>query len=69
MKPPFVVRLLINAAALWVATQVVTGVTYTGGWVAFLGVALVFGAVNTFIGTAAKILTFRWSSSRSDSSS
>ena len=58
MKPPFVVRLLINAAALWVATQIVTGVTYTGGWVAFLGVALVFGAVNTFIGTAAKILTF-----------
>ena len=58
MKPPFVVRLLINAAALWVATRLVPGVTYQGGWVAFFGVALVFGVVNTFIGTAAKILTF-----------
>jgi putative membrane protein len=58
VKPPFVVRLLINAAALWVATRLVPGVTYQGGWLAFFGVALVFGAVNTFIGTAAKILTF-----------
>jgi putative membrane protein len=58
MKPPFVVRLLINAAALWVATRLVPGVTYQGGWVAFFGVALVFGVVNTFLGTAAKILTF-----------
>lgn len=58
MKPPFIVRLLINAAALWVATRLVPGVTYQGGWVAFFGVALVFGVVNTFIGTAAKILTF-----------
>lgn len=58
MKPPFVVRLLINAAALWVTTQIVPGVTYTGGWVAIFGVALVFGVVNTFIGTTAKILTF-----------
>jgi putative membrane protein len=58
MKPPFLVRLLINAAALWVATQIVPGVSYDGGVLAFLGVALVFGVVNTFIGTVAKVLTF-----------
>jgi putative membrane protein len=58
MRPSFVVRLLINAAALWVATRLVPGVTYSGGWIAFLGVALVFGVVNTFIGFAAKLLTF-----------
>jgi putative membrane protein len=58
MKPPFVVRLLINAAALWVATRVVPGVTYSGGWMAFLGVALIFGVVNTFVGLTTKILTF-----------
>jgi putative membrane protein len=57
-KPPFIVRLLINAASLWVATRLVPGVTYTGGWIALFGVALVFGVVNTFLGTAAKILTF-----------
>ena len=58
MNTPFLVRLLINAAALWVATRIVPGVGYEGGWVAFFGVALVFGFVNTFIGTVTKVLTF-----------
>ena len=55
---PFLVRLLVNAAALWVATRVVPGVTYTGDWLPFLGVAVVFGIVNAFIRPIAKILTF-----------
>ena len=54
----FIVRLLVNAAALWVATRVVPGVSYTGGWLPMLGVALVFGIVNAFIRPVAKILTF-----------
>jgi len=58
MKGTFLVRLLVNAAALWVATRVVPGVEYIGSWLAFFGVALVFGVVNTFVGIAAKILTF-----------
>jgi putative membrane protein len=53
---PFFLRLLINAAALWVATRLVPGVTFTGDWLPFLGVALVFGVVNTFVGPVAKIL-------------
>ena len=52
------VRLIVNAAALWVATQLVPGVTYTGGALPFFGVALVFGVVNTFIRPVAKLLTF-----------
>jgi putative membrane protein len=55
---PFFVRLFVNAAALWVAVRVVPGVTFTGGWVPFLGVACVFGVVNAFIRPIAKILTF-----------
>lgn len=55
---PFVVRWLVNAAALWVATRLVPGVTYAGGWLPLLGVALVFGVVNAFIRPVAKILTF-----------
>jgi putative membrane protein len=43
---------------LWVATRIVPGVTYTGGWMPLLGVALVFGVVNAFIRPVAKILTF-----------
>jgi putative membrane protein len=58
MRRPFLVRLLVNAAALWVATRVVPGVDYVGGWIPFFGVALVFGVVNAFVGTIAKVLTF-----------
>jgi putative membrane protein len=36
----------------------VPGVTYTGGSMPILGVALVFGVVNAFIRPLAKILTF-----------
>src|SRR6266705_2128483 len=54
----FVVRLLVNAAALWVAARIVPGVNYVGGWLPFLGVALVFGVVNAFLRPIAKILTF-----------
>ena len=54
----FLARLLVNAAALWVATRIVPGVTYSGGVLPMLAVALVFGVVNAVIGTATKILTF-----------
>lgn len=33
-------------------------VTYSGGWIAFFGVALIFGVVNTFVGFTTKLLTF-----------
>ena len=52
------IRILVNAAALWVATRVVSGVSYTGGWLPFLGVALVFGIINAIIRPVAKLLTF-----------
>ena len=55
---PFLIRLLVNAAALWVATQVVSGVTFDGGLLPMLGVALVFGVVNALLRPVAKILTF-----------
>src|SRR6266496_1188243 len=54
----FLLRLLINACALWVATQLVSGVTYQGDVLPFLGVALIFGVVNATIRPVAKILTF-----------
>ena len=55
---PFLIRLLVNAAALWVATQVVPGVSYAGGPLPMLGVALVFGVLNASLRPVAKILTF-----------
>jgi putative membrane protein len=55
---PFLVRLLVNAAALWVATRIVPGVTFDGGPLPMLGVALVFGVLNASLRPLAKILTF-----------
>jgi putative membrane protein len=42
-------RLLSNAAALWVATRLVPGITHTGDGVTLFGVALVFGVLNVAI--------------------
>ena len=52
----FLIRLIVNALALYVATQIVPGVSYRGEPLPFLGVALVFGVVNAFIGPVAKVL-------------
>src|SRR5262249_4509630 len=50
--------LLVNAAALWIATQIVPGVTYTGDLLPLFVVAFVFGIVNATLRPALKILTF-----------
>ena len=42
-------RLLVNAAALYAATRFVDGISFTGSIGALLGVALVFGVVNTIV--------------------
>jgi putative membrane protein len=45
----FLVRLLVTAAALWVAVRLLDGITYEGTWTGLLAVALVFGVVNAII--------------------
>jgi putative membrane protein len=55
---PFLIRLLVNAAALYVATRLVPGVSFDGGTLPFLGVALVFGVLNAFVRPLMQILTF-----------
>jgi len=54
----FVLRLLLNAAALWAAERLVSGITYQGGWLGFLGVALVFGIVNAIVKPVLTVLSF-----------
>jgi putative membrane protein len=53
----FLVRLLINAAALWVAVQVVDGIDHRGSIWSLLFVALVFGALNASIRPVLKLLS------------
>jgi putative membrane protein len=45
----FLLRLLINAAALWIATRIVPGVSHTGSGINLLAVALVFGLLNALL--------------------
>jgi putative membrane protein len=51
-------RLLINAAALWLATRLVDGITFTGDWLTLLLVALLFGLLNVLVRPILKLLTF-----------
>jgi putative membrane protein len=54
----FVIRLLINAVALYVATRIVPGVVYDGqGFTGILLVALVFGVLNAFLRPILTLLT------------
>jgi len=62
----FIVRLLINALALWLTTLVVSGVHVTafgdGGTtetvLTYLLVALIFGVVNGVVGTLIRVVAF-----------
>ena len=50
-------RLVANAAALWVASYFIVGIHYDGSWPGLVGVALVFGVVNTFIKPVLTVLS------------
>ena len=54
----FIAHLLINAAALYAATQFVSGISFDGDWRLLFAVALIFGALNVVIRPILKILTF-----------
>ncbi len=53
----FLLRLLINAAALWVAVQLVDGIDHRGSWWSLLLVALVFGVLNASVRPVLKLLS------------
>jgi len=53
----FFLRWLINGVALFVAAEVVSGITYEGGWLVLAGVALIFGLVNALIRPLLELLT------------
>jgi putative membrane protein len=49
--------LLVNAFALWVATRVVDGISFTGDVPTLLLVSLVFGVLNVVVRPILKLLT------------
>ena len=53
----FLTRLVINAAALWLATRLVSGISFDGAIVFLFVVAMVFGVVNTIVKPILIVLT------------
>ena len=53
----FILRWLINAVALYLAIRFVPGITFGGGWLGLLWLALIFGLVNAFLSPLLKLLT------------
>ena len=51
-------RVLITAAALWAATQLVDGISFDGDWRLLFVVALLFGVINISVRPILKLLTF-----------
>ena len=52
-----ILRLIINAVALWVAVRFVPGISFNGNPVLLLAVALVFSVVNTIVKPIATLLS------------
>lgn len=44
-----IIKLVINAAAIWVAAKVIDGISLSEEWLAILLVVVVFALVNAFI--------------------
>ena len=53
----FLLRVLITAAALWVAVRLVPGVRHEGGALSLLAVSLVLGVLNALVRPLLKVLS------------
>lgn len=54
----FIIAVLVNAAALWAAVQVLDGLDFSGEPYQWLILALIFGVVNAVVKPVLKIFTF-----------
>ncbi len=57
MSTDRLIQILINAAALWVAVQVVPGISFAGEWWKLLLVAVAFSLLNTYLRPILRILS------------
>jgi putative membrane protein len=54
----FLIRLVINAIALWLATRLIDSISFDGEMIFLLLVALIFGVVNAIVKPILIFLTF-----------
>jgi len=52
-----ILRILINAIAIWLTSLLISGFDLTGNWLNVLIVAVIFGLVNAIIRPIVKLLT------------
>jgi putative membrane protein len=57
MMPKVLARWFIASLALYVAVQLVPGISYEGGWTTLAGMALIFGLVNAFVRPMLSVLS------------
>jgi len=51
------IRLIVNAVALWAAIELVPGLQYEGDWLSLLLIAFIFGLVNALVRPIIILLT------------
>ncbi len=54
----FLMRVVVTAIVLWVATRLVSGISFHGNVLSLVGVALVFGVLNAFVRPVLTFFTF-----------
>jgi putative membrane protein len=50
-------KLIVTALGFWAATALISGITVNGGPWSYLWVALLFGLINSILGSMIKLLT------------
>lgn len=53
----FIIRIVVNAIALWITALILPAINITGGVVNYLIVALIFGVVNALIRPIVKLFS------------
>jgi putative membrane protein len=53
----FIITVLVNAAALWVAVYLLDGISYDGEWYQWLILGAIFGIVNAIVKPILALLT------------
>jgi len=52
-----ILRILINAVAIWLTSLLLSGFSFSGNWFNLIVVAIVFGLVNALVRPIVKLLT------------
>lgn len=52
-----ILRILINAVAIWLTSLLLSGFSFAGSWLNLIIVAIIFGLVNALVRPIVKLLT------------